>query len=98
MAKTYKQKFNKRFKQPLSKANSKKRISKLTKIPKSILDNVYDRGIGAYRTNPSSVRQQVTSPEQWAMGRVYAFVGKAHQAKKKGIKKINQDQDLFKKI
>ena len=30
----------------------------------------YRRGIGAYRTNPSSVRPTVSSPEQWAMARV----------------------------
>lgn len=35
---------------------------------------VYRRGIGAYRTNPSSVRGSVSSPEQWAMGRVNAFM------------------------
>lgn len=98
MARTYKQKFNKRFKQPLAQTNSKKRISKLTGIPKTVLDQVYDRGVGAYRTNPRSVRPQVKSPEQWAMARVYAFVGKTHQAKKEGRRKIDQDQDLFQKI
>lgn len=30
----------------------------------------YRRGIGAYRTNPSSVRPTVSSAEQWAMARV----------------------------
>ena len=31
------------------------------------LSKVYERGIGAYKTNPSSVRPSVSSPEQWAM-------------------------------
>lgn len=35
---------------------------------------VYWRGIGAYKTNPSSVRPSVTSAEQWAMGRVNSFL------------------------
>lgn len=35
---------------------------------------VYWRGIGAYKTNPSSVRPNVSSPEQWAMARVNSFL------------------------
>ena len=38
------------------------------------LREVFKRGIGAYRTNPSSVRPNVTSPDQWAMARVNAFL------------------------
>ncbi len=74
---TNKQKFNKKYKQPLNQPNSKKDISKLTGIPMSILDDVFDRGIGAYKTNRSSVRPSVKSKEQWAMARVYSFVVKA---------------------
>ena len=73
MVLTNKQKFNKKYKQPLNQANSKKDISKLTGIKMSILDDVYDRGMGAYRTNPGSVRRSVKSPQQWAMARVYSF-------------------------
>ena len=36
----------------------------------SMLAACYRRGVGAYRTNPSSVRPNVSSPEQWAMARV----------------------------
>lgn len=39
-----------------------------------MLEAVYERGIGAYRTNPGSVRPTVTSAEQWAYGRVNAFL------------------------
>ena len=35
---------------------------------------VFERGIGAYKTNPSSVRPSVSSPEQWAYARVNAFL------------------------
>ena len=31
-----------------------------------MLTAVFKRGIGAYRTNPGSVRPSVTSEEQWA--------------------------------
>jgi len=74
---TNKQKFNRKYKQKLNEPNSKKDISKLTGIPMSILDKVFDRGVGAYKTNRASVRPSVKSPEQWAMGRVYSFVMKA---------------------
>lgn len=38
------------------------------------LAKVYKRGIGAYKTNPESVRPSVSSPEQWAMARVNSFL------------------------
>jgi hypothetical protein len=44
------------------------------KITIGTLRQVYNRGIGAYRSNPSSVRGSVSSAEQWAMGRVNAFM------------------------
>lgn len=34
----------------------------------------YNRGVGAYRSNPGSVRPQVKSPEQWAQARVNSFL------------------------
>ena len=55
-------------------------------VPLQILQEVYNRGIGAYNTNPESVRMKVTfkkgpapmskklSKEQWAMARVYSFL------------------------
>ena len=35
---------------------------------------VFERGIGAYETNPASVRPTVNSPEQWAYARVNSFL------------------------
>lgn len=35
---------------------------------------IYNRGVGAYKTNPSSVRPSVSSPEQWAQARVNSFL------------------------
>jgi hypothetical protein len=95
---TFKEKFNKKFNQDKDESNSKAKMTRLTGIPKKVLDDVYDRGVGAYRTNPSSVRPQVKSEEQWATARIYAFIMKAYDAVKKGKKKINQDQDLFEQI
>lgn len=34
----------------------------------------FNRGIGAYKTNPESVRPSVQSPEQWAFARVNSFL------------------------
>ena len=51
-------------------------IARLSKMPKAALQAVYNRGIGAFKTNPESVRPQVKSKAQWAMARVYSFVMK----------------------
>jgi hypothetical protein len=76
MVTTNKNKFNKRFKQPLQQANSKSDIVKLTGIPLRIVNDVFKRGVGAYKNNRASVRPSVKSPEQWAYARVYSFVMK----------------------
>ena len=98
MVLTNKQKFNKKFGQDKDKSNSKTNMIKLTGIPRSVLDEIFDRGVGAFKTNPSSVRPQVKSKEQWAFSRTYAFIMKAYDAVKKGNDKINQDRDLYMKI
>ena len=46
--------------------------SKRTNV--STLSKVYERGIGAYKTNPASVRPSVSSPEQWAAARINSFL------------------------
>jgi len=38
------------------------------------LSTVFRRGVGAYKTNPQSVRPSVNSPEQWAYARVNSFL------------------------
>lgn len=90
MTLTYKQKLNKKYKLPLDTPHSIDSISKLTGYKKSGLKTIYNKGIGAYKTNPSSVRPQVKSPEQWAMARVYASVNpnsKAFKIDKVHLKK-----------
>ena len=60
-----------------------------TGIPFAALLSVYSRGIGAWKTNPESVRLKESGrktgtasragkmgPQQWAMARVNAFIAK----------------------
>ena len=69
------------------KSYSLKQLSKISHVPLHILQEVYNRGIGAYKTQPSSVRLRgsyvkgVNAPmkfklskEQWAYARVYSFL------------------------
>ena len=69
------------------KSYSLKELSKISAVPLTKLQEVYDRGIGAYKTNPTSVRlkgsyvkgvdapmKKKLSKEQWAMARVYSFL------------------------
>lgn len=62
-------------------------LSKKSAVPVNILQEVYNRGVGAYKTNPTSVRlkdsyvKNVNAPlkkklskEQWGMARVYSFL------------------------
>jgi hypothetical protein len=59
---------------PIEDSLSLKDIAKLSGMPMKALQEVYNRGIGAYKTNPESVKPMVKSKEQWAMSRVYSFV------------------------
>lgn len=69
------------------KPYSLEELADITDIPLDILQRVYNRGIGAYYTNPTSVRMRgsykknVVAPmskklskERWAMGRLYSFI------------------------
>jgi hypothetical protein len=38
------------------------------------LETIFDKGVGAFKTNPTSVRKGIRSPEQWAQARVYSAV------------------------
>ena len=103
---TQKEEYNKRHNFKKDQAHSKTEISKISKIPIKVLDEAFDRGIGAYKTNPESVRlkgsfkkdpkaplSKKLSKERWAMARVYSFVNKVE-----GRRKLNHDRDLLDKI
>lgn len=90
MVLTYKQKFNRKYGFKLNEPHSLKEISKITGYKMKGLQIIYNKGIGAYKTNPQSVRKNVTSPEQWAMSRIYAAIhpeSKAHKIDKIHLKK-----------
>jgi hypothetical protein len=83
---THREHFLKKHGLPTSKSYSLHDISSVSHIPLSTLQQVYNRGIGAYKTNYSSVREKGTfrkgtnappsmklSKEQWALSRVYSF-------------------------
>jgi hypothetical protein len=68
--------FKNRHNVPLGKTLSLDEIAHLSGMPVAALNEVYERGMGAYHSNPQSVRPQVHSPQQWAFARVYSFVMK----------------------
>lgn len=86
---TWKQKFNKELGYDKDEPHDKEELSEITSIPIKYLDEIYDRGIGAWKTNIESVRMKDTfkknpnvksrsrklPKEQWAMARVYSFLG-----------------------
>jgi len=107
--KTFKEKYNKRYGQALDASNSKAKIARQSGISINIINEVYDRGIGAYKNNLASVRLKGSfkknpdlrkgasmrlSKEQWALARVYAFIGKALDKDEPQ----NQDLDLIRKV
>ena len=58
------------------------------------LEEVMERGIGAFKTNPSSVRPNVSSPEQWGYSRVNSFLFALRKGRFQGGK---HDTDLLPK-
>ncbi len=84
---------------PKDKSRSSNAIGKHFKIKKSVLDDAFARGVGAFKNNRAAVRKGVSSPEQWAKPRQYKVVLNILKARKGG--KINmgrgQDSDLVEK-
>ena len=58
------------------------------------LEKVFDRGVGAYNTNPQSVRPSVKSSDQWALARVNSFL---YALKKGKYRSGKHDTDLLPK-
>ena len=76
---SYKDKYNRKYGYSKNESHDLKEISKDTGVSIKGLQQIYNKGIGAYKTNQSIVRPNVKSKEQWAMARVYSSVmrGKA---------------------
>lgn len=81
MVKTYKQKFNEKYKQEKDKPNTLQEISRLTSYELKGLKKIKEKGEGAFYSNPSSVRPQVKSASQWGIARVYSAVMGGKSAK-----------------
>lgn len=62
------------------------------RVTLGMLAKVYKRGVGAYNTNPQSVRPSVNSEEQWAMARVNSFLFAVRNGKYRSGK---HDTDLL---
>lgn len=111
---TNRERFLKKHDLPLDTHLSLIEISKVAKMPLNALRKVYDRGIGAAKTNLQSVRLRPgtkygpaykknvdaprsakLSPEQWAYGRVYAFVMKTPQVFKGADRDVAEMYDLL---
>lgn len=84
---THRENFLKKVGLSKNESYSLKELSRISGKPLSVLQEVYDRGIGAYKTNPTSVRTLGTfkkgvnapmsrklSKEQWAFARVYSYL------------------------
>jgi hypothetical protein len=97
--------FLKKVGKPVSESYSIEEVARMAGISVSALREVYDRGLGAYSSNPGSVRlidfskstnltkfpksKRLSAP-QWAMARVYSFVNK-------GKTYSTADKDIAKK-
>ena len=66
--------------------NDKYGDKKGKRVTVGMLGKVFKRGVGAYRTNPSSVRPSVRSEDKWAMARVNAFLSAVRTGKFSGGK------------
>jgi hypothetical protein len=90
MVLTNRQQFLKKNGLPLDSSLSIATIAKLANVPVAALEEVRNRGVGAYKTNLPSVRlrdfskdpnpaigaSDRLSKEQWAIARVYSFVNR----------------------
>ena len=83
-------------------------IASYAGMPVGALRKVYAKGLGAYHTNPESVRlkgsftkdpsaplSRKLSPQQWGMARVYAFVMKTPKVFRGADKHIAEDYSLL---
>ena len=84
---TNRERFLRKHNLPADYSPTMREVAQLADMPVGALRQVYKKGLGAYHTNPESVRVKGSfkkdasaplsaklSPQQWAMARVYAFV------------------------
>ena len=88
MGLTYKQRFNKKYGFPKDESHSIERIAKLAGIKLKNAKKIVEKGEGAYKTNPQSVRPHIKSATEWGIARLYSAV--------MGGKAAKIDEDLLK--
>jgi len=79
---TYKQKFNTKYGFPKDQSHSIAEIAKLTGYKNQGLETIFNKGVGAYFSNPQSVRPHIKSPEEWGMARLYASITNGSKSSK----------------
>jgi hypothetical protein len=92
---TYKQKFNKRHGFKLDEDHSLEEIAKLSGYKLSGLKTIYEKGLGAYYSNPSSVRPIVKKEggaTRWAISRVYASIHPGSKSNKIDVSHLIKDR------
>jgi len=82
MVLTYKKRFNKKYGFKPDEPHSIKEISDITGYKLSGLKTIFQKGKGAYKSNPQSVRPHIKSPEQWGFSRIYASVSPGSKSNK----------------
>ena len=74
--------------------NEKHGDKKGKRVTQGMLEAVFKRGVGAYQTNPQSVRPSVSSADQWAYARVNGFLSAVRTGR---FKRSKYDTDLLPK-
>ena len=105
---TNKQRFLKKHNLPKDTSLSFEEMSELSGFPTQALEKVYEKGLGAYHTNPQSVRMKGTfkknvdapmsmklSAHQWGAARVYAFLMKTKKVFYGADKHIAEEYNLL---
>lgn len=85
---TWKQRFNKKYGFSKDESHSVAEIARLTGYKYRNLLKIREKGMGAFYSNPSSVRPNVKSATQWGVARIYSAV--------MGGKSAKIDKDLLK--
>ena len=85
---TWKQRFNKKYGFSKDESHSVAEIARLTGYKYKNLLKIREKGMGAFYSNPSSVRPNVKSATQWGVARIYSAV--------MGGKSAKIDKDLLK--
>jgi hypothetical protein len=107
---THREQYLKSIGKDPNKSYSLREISNFGPVSYRDINEIYNRGRGAWKTNIRSVRTKGSfkknqnlprsrklSAEQWGYARVMAFLNKLRLIKNNKLKKINQDNDIASK-